>query len=223
VVTRSLLLVLLAGCSSVELMPPMIRMRTGPANARPLKRVVAVPATCGSLGMESVQFGKPELGMKPRECDRIAVEGADQVIRVGLSFRGLDVIDSENVNARTAERHETRTTQADIDPQTGVARRRETSIESETVGARFEDATPIEQAQILADLRADAVLSARIWISSSPGISMRRTVIAQVQLLATSDRALVWSRRCEVEVGGLMTTDAVAVEQAARCAIAGWK
>lgn len=216
-VTRILLVLALGACSSSELMPPVVRARTGPASGRPVTRVVAVPGTCGTYGIEQ-DTPSANNAWIPASCDAQAVAGVDQAIRSGLEFRGLHVIDSEEVNAVTATRHETQVTKANLEPGSGGTIDRNTAITTEVVGARFEDATPIEQAQILAELRADAVLHTRLWVGSSPGNSARRTVIAQVQLTTASDRVLVWARRCELEISGMITNN-VAMEHAARCAI----
>lgn len=218
--TRAVLAVAMLGaCSSAGLLPPVVSVKTGPASSRPIKRIVAVPATCGTLGMAGLPPVDGHITYVPNTCDREAVAGADQIIRLGLAFRGLDVIDSEDVNVVTAKRIETQATEhsaSSTGPESFSDR-----TEVERVGARFEDAPPLEQAAILAELRADAVLSARIWIGSSIGMSRRHVVIAQVQLLTTSDRALVWSRRCELEVAGLLETEAADIERATRCVMEG--
>jgi hypothetical protein len=196
--------IVLAGCSSVELLPPAQYVRTGPASARLIQRIVAVPATCGTLELEANKSFKPaENAFLPKTCSPEAVSGADQIIRAALSVRGHDVIDNEEVSAVTAQHVETWASEESF----------------ERTGPRFEDAPPLDRAVILAELRADAVLSARISIGASVGMSGRRVVIAQVQLLATADRALVWARRCELEVAGIMATETASIERATRCAM----
>jgi hypothetical protein len=63
-----------------------------------------------------------------------------------------------------------------------------------TTGARFTDATPFEQRDILRERRADGVLSTRISIGADLGIGQRRTAIVQLRLLAF-DGTLAWARR----------------------------
>ena len=203
---------ILAGCSSVELTAPVVRARTGPAAGRAIKRVVALPATCGALTTQpSTELGPgAQPVLVPAQCSPEAVRGADELVRSSLAFRGLQVIDSERVNAVTASRRETI-----VETPTS------TSTSSETRGVRFEDAPPLEQAAILAELGADGVLNTRMWIGAEQSTGGRRNVVVQVRLLASADGALVWARRCVLEVGGLAATDAVALERAVRCATEG--
>jgi len=60
-----------------------------------------------------------------------------------------------------------------------------------------------------------------MWIGAEQSTGGRRNVVVQVRLLASADGALVWARRCVLEVGGLAATDAVALERAVRCATEG--
>lgn len=223
------LLLFVASCTSVELAAPVIRYRTGPANGRTIHRIVAVGATCGSYNFNVTDTND---GLKPMGCPEAAVVGVDMLLRSALSFRGLDVVDAELVNAVTARRHETTTTTHDVTttqthsdaegPRTTTATTDDESSTTETTSSMFENVTPNEQLAILGELHADGYLSTRLWIGSSPGtVSQRRTAIAQVQLLASADRALVWSRRCEIEVGGEFTSNQVALQRAAKCAIDG--
>lgn len=197
-----------AGCSSVELAPPQLVTRAGPAAKRTIRRVVALPATCGTLGLERIETGDPDHPIwQPREsCPRDALTVVDGVVRSRLELAGFEIIDSERVNAVTASRHEETT-----DDERTV---------TERVGARFADATPFEQGEILRALGADGVLGIRIALGAGVGMSARRTVAVQIRLLAV-DGAMAWARRCELEVAGLMATDEAAMEQGARCAVQG--
>lgn len=212
---RALLPILLlatASCMSVELAAPRLRTNSGPAAHRTIKRVVALPATCGGLvRAELAQQQNVEPEYLPGKCPENALKGADQAIRAALEFRGLTVIDSEKVNAVTATRHEAevRSTYA-------------TTTTVEQHGSMFEDATPNEQTEILRELSADALLNMRVFLGSSMGVGIRRTVVVQIRLRVVEDGALVWARRCEVEVGGLITST-LAIEQATKCAIEGTK
>ena len=49
----------LCACSSVELAQPVIRARRGPAADRPVRRVVALPATCGAVTLERMETADP--------------------------------------------------------------------------------------------------------------------------------------------------------------------
>jgi len=210
------LLALAAGCgASSELAQPLLRTRTGPAAAHPPHRVVALPASCGALSTIRIpNAADPDHPtFQVRElCPASAMQAIDIMLRGKLEFAGFQIIDSEKVNAVTGTRHE-------IEQRTAYM----TTRTIEQHGARFEDATPFEQAAILHELGADGLLTTRIWIGAGIGFGERRTVAAQVRLVSISDGALVWARRCEIEVGGLLTTDEVAMENAARCAIEGAK
>jgi hypothetical protein len=207
---RVLLMTLLmsVACTSAQLAPPVLRTRKGPGDPRAVKRVVALPATCGALSLERVETADPHAPLfLPRKCPEQALKGVDQAIRSALDFQGLVVIDSERVNAVSATRHEVE-----------VRRGYSATVRTEQQASMFEDATPLEQVEILRELRADGLLNTRIFIGAGMGLSARRTVTVQVRL-RTVDGALVWARRCDVEVG--LTMDQAAIEQAAKCAIEG--
>jgi hypothetical protein len=206
-VRRALLLVtLLTGCVSAELAPPRLIAREGAASRRTIRRVVALPATCGGMiNAELLNNGDPTY--TPGMCTPQILKGADHAIRSALEFQGLTVIDSEKVNAVTASRHE-------VEVRSSYA----TTTTTEVHGSLFEDATPNEQNEILKELGADALLNTRVLIGSAIGAGMRRSVIVQVRLRTVEDGQLVWARRCEIEAGG-MTTDTIAIEQGTKCAI----
>lgn len=208
---RYLPLLALAACASSELAQPIIRARMGPAAERPLHKVVALSASCGALSTERVPGGDPDHPVYQTRalCPQPAMQAIDTLVRSTLEFGGYQIIDAEQVNAVTATRHEVEQRSAYYTTRT-----------AETQGARFEDATPFEQAAILKQLGAEAVLTTRIWIGAGVGFGERRTVAAQIRLMAVPDGGLAWVRRCEIEVGGL-TFDEEAMERAARCAIQG--
>ena len=206
-------LVLLApACASSELVKPLIRARMGPAAERPLHRVVALSASCGALS--TIRIENPQDPSHPtfetRElCPQSAMTAIDTIVRSTLEFGGFQIIDAEQVNAITATRHEVLERGAFYATRT-----------AETKGARFEDATPFEQAAILKQLGAEGILTTRLWIGAPTGFGERRTVAAQIRLMAIGDGSMAWVRRCEIEVGG-WTFDELAMERAARCAIQG--
>jgi len=202
----------LAGCTPmVEPQPPIQHMRIGPAGGRPLRTLVALPASCGALTYAPVDTRDPSSpGFElPAECSAAALAAVDVAIRSTLALGGYDVVDSERINLVTAERHEQEQRSAWSATRTIDQR-----------GARFEDATPIEQARVLGELHADGVVTIRVWIGAQVGFAGRRAVVVQVRLLAR-DGALAWARRCEIEVAGVLARDPVAMERAARCAIEG--
>ncbi len=205
--------VALGACATpAEIQPPVLRVRRGPAASRPVHRVVATRATCGSFSSLAGDAG----AVASAPCSPDAVRGVDELVRAALEFRGYDVLDAEAINAVTAARSETTTERSD---RPGATRSSVTTVEE---GSRFEDRTPLEQTAILRKLGADGVVSTRIWIGARAGaMSMERTATVQVTLAGAADGALVWSRRCDLLVGGLTATDAVAMEHGARCAMAG--
>jgi hypothetical protein len=215
-----MLLALLLGvaCSSVELLPDRVRVRTGPAAGTKTRKVVALPATCGALstlaGSPSESTGNPLTS----ECAPPDVEGVDGSVRAALEFQGFQVIDSEQLNATSRERIEKIETSRSVSQ--GVRSPESWSREVERRGATFVEAPPSLQRSILQELGADGLLSTRIWIGAATGLSARRAVEVQVRLLHVPSGKLVWARRCTLEVGGLIT-DAVAMERAARCATRG--
>jgi len=206
-----------AGCGSSRLAPALIRARSGPAAAQPIRRVVALGATCGSLDLHVVEPSSPSARPSPTssssplevlECGRDALAAADQAIRSALDFAGYGVIDAERVNAVAGRRRE-------IEERHGILASRTTW----TTGATFADATPAEQADILKALGAEGVLTTRVWIGAGTGFSARRSVSVQLRLATATDRTLVWARRCEIEVG--IEQDPSAMQRAARCAAEG--
>ena len=213
----------LEACASVEVEPMRHDARVGAAGGRKLTRVVALPATCGSLQADfGVDVTAPAQGAFERNravaaCAPDALVGVDQLVRSGLDFGGFQVIDAERVNAVTAarheivERHEVKTGRFSTD-------RRETRV-VETRGALFDDATPREQAEILKELGAEGVVSARVWFSVGNGTANRHDVAVQVVLSATADRAMAWARRCTLEISA--EGEAQALEKLARCATEG--
>jgi hypothetical protein len=211
-------LLLGAGCSSVELLPDRVRVRTGPAAGMKTRKVVALPATCGAL---STLGGTAESGTTTAltsECAPPDVEGVDGSVRAALEFQGFQVIDSEQLNATSRERIEKIETSRSV--TNGVRSPESWSREVERRGATFVEAPPSLQKSILQELHADGLLSTRIWIGAASGLSARRAVEVQVRLLHVPSGKLVWARRCTLEVGGLIT-DAMAMERAARCATRG--
>lgn len=182
-----------AGCA--ELRPPVTTVRTGPAADRRVARVVALPPACGTIleaPPTSIQAYRA-----PSGCPVYAVQGLDAALRSELAFRGLDVVDVEQINAITATRRETRS---------GGDR-----VRLDGVWSRFADAPRAEQQAILAALRADGIVTTRMWLAP-------HEVTVQLRLVTADDRALVWVRRCEVEIDQHVT-DVTWLERATRCAL----
>jgi hypothetical protein len=210
--------ILWAGCSSVELLPDRVRVRTGPAAGMKTHKLVALPATCGALSTLAGTAESSSETALTSECAPPDVEGVDGSVRAALEFQGFQVIDSEQLNATSRERIEKIETSRSV--SAGVRSPESWSREVERRGATFVEAPPSLQKSILQELGADGLLSTRIWIGAATGLSARRAVEVQVRLLHVPSGKLVWARRCTLEVGGLVT-DAMAMERAARCATRG--
>lgn len=217
-VKRATLLIALAACASSDLDPLIARTIVGPAAGRPLHTIVALSPTCGTFGVSVTPGGSGGTEVRDAECKPELLGGIAEHVRSRFDFLGYKVIDAERVNAVTATRHEV------IDRREAETRFRkayENSSESsrtEVVGATFDDATPVEQAQILHELGADALLTTRIWVGAAIGTSSHRNVVVQLRLTSAADRRMIWARRCELQVGGLLVTDTIAIENAAHCA-----
>lgn len=205
-VARALLSLLIMGCASAELAPPVYTALRGPAAERKVKRLVALPATCGTLSTVTVKSGEGYAAI-PAECPTQSLPAVNQMIRSQLDFLGFQVIDSDKVNAVTASRHEVE-----------VRNKYQTTTSTETHGSLFDDATPAEQADILRELGADALLSTRVFVGPGSGFSRRRTVVVQVRLRTASDGTMIWAHRCEVEIAGV-AFDIDGIQEAARCAM----
>lgn len=201
-----------AACTSSTLPPPVAQTHVGPGNRPAIHRVLALPATCGSL--YSFAELRPEKAYTEGACSRHTLDGVDAAVRTMLAFRGLDVVDSETVNATTLARTEVTTS-------TMTGHRSSTSEKVKVRGSRFADAPPAIQDAILDQLGADAVLGVRIFVGAGTGISGRRHIDVLVRLLDFRNGELVWASRCRVEAG-LVFNDAP-IMQAARCATAAAK
>lgn len=216
----------LAGCSSVELDAPTVRYAAGPAAIRPIRKVVAVRASCGSLsGFSRSQLNAPTSTPAERTempgyrssavaCDDKFLDGVDQLVRSALEFRGYAVVDSERVNAVTAKRTEVIVRERDESD-----RGRLTAIDkkAEVTGSLFADAPPSLQDRILDELGAEGMLNARIFIGAPIARSPRRVILVQVRLIDVETGELAWASRCNFTAG--WEVDEVAVMRAARCAV----
>lgn len=216
-----------ASCASVELAPNDLRTRTGPAAGRQVRRVLALPATCGTL-TPWTGAAPPPRAVDPQrpegnwaifsECDDAHLIGVDARVRALLEFRGLDVIDSERVVAETrrrVERVESTASRAGAAPP-DVSETREIDVE----GPGYLDAPPALQDAITGELGADGLLNTRIWIGAPEGFAGRRRIEVQVRLLHLPEQEMVWASRCGVEIGGV-ESDSAGMEEAARCAVEG--
>jgi hypothetical protein len=84
-----------------------------------MRRVVALPSTCGSLTQVPIPTGDPDRHhweTRPN-CSEHTMAAIDTAIRSSLEFRGFHVIDAEEVNAVTATRREVRERRASSRPR----------------------------------------------------------------------------------------------------------
>lgn len=209
---------LLAGCSSVELEPTTSKVIAGPAMGQPIRKVVAVRASCASLSTFSRRRGPNgqwvDSPTNASGCSEEQIDGVDQLVRLALEFRGYAVVDSERVNAVTARRTDVlvvETEQRDDERLTSTR-----STESVVTGSLFADAPPAVQDQILAELDAEGLLHARILVGAPVARSPRRSIDVQVRLVDVASGDLVWASRCRINVG--WEVNEPAVMKAARCA-----
>jgi hypothetical protein len=202
-------LVALTACVSQPLAEPRITMRTGRGAKQPVSAIVALTPTCGILASHMRDGNDGAVYAEPAKCEPAVLDGVGQEIRGALAFAGYQVIDAERVNAITSRHHEV------IERFNAYGSRH-----IEQRGATFEDATPVEQAELLRELGADAVLTTRLWIGAGYGLSGRRMVAVQVRLASARDRQLVWARRCELQASGF-ESDEAALAAAARCTAKG--
>lgn len=193
-------LLALAACAGQ--LPPQVVSRQGAAIDHPIRRIVAVTPTCSQI--TSPTLGPNAQPMPATEC--AAADTADVRVRSELAFRGFEVIDAELVNVVTARHHEVIVEQND----------RVVSSTREVIGARFTDATPLEQAAILGDLNADALLMTRILLTE--GEEHLDHVDLQLEMRTAAGQRLVWGRRCSLDVPLTSSLDRT-IETAVRCAL----
>jgi hypothetical protein len=232
--------VLAGGCVSSELLPPVLRTRTGPSYQQKPRTVIALPSTCGSLSLigradrtapqgeivDPYDVTRPVATTVDPHCMQDSMLNVDQQVRAELEFRGYKIVDPERVNAATRSRLQVIDRAAEsvagaVDGADlgGTASTASTASRTQITGATWFEATPTQQATILRDLGADGVLSTRIWVGAGQSFMQRRTTQVQIRLLNAATGDLVWVSRCEIEVG--LVLDNEAIEAATRCALEG--
>jgi hypothetical protein len=216
---------LLVGCNTPR-QPPVLypQVQPGPASdARPT-RVLVLPAGCGSV---------------ERPCPQSYITAVDAIVRSGLEFVGLNLVESETLLAQTRQRHEeqrTKTTNSETSSTTtmesplgfdNTVTRNTTSTSTENErfvvldGPTFEDMALAERQALLAQSGADAVLSVRIVIGGTIGVwAPNQNVEVLIKLGVSQGDAMAWASRCIASSNDFTTVDA-ALEAAARCAIYG--
>jgi hypothetical protein len=202
------LFVLAAACTSAELPAPVLYVKHGPAAERPIRRIVALPATCAAVAIDYTDADPERKGNGTyARCPTEGLAAIDQAIRGTLDFQGYQVIDSEQVNRETGLRQEIQSRN----------RLRTTSTTTDVSRSLFADATPNEQREILRALGADGVIETRVYLGATIGVSRRRPLTVQIRLRTAEDELMVWVRRCELEAFAL--NEKAEIEKGARCAI----
>lgn len=214
----------LVGCASVALAPPQVTVQRSGSDRAPVTHVIALAPTCGTL---SLYASFEEAGSV---CAPAHLASVSQRIRGELELHGTVVTDAERVSAEVRARSER------IDESESQARASATRDEGEDAraadwrstrtrtsavvvrGARFEDVPPALQAELVSDLRADAVLVTRLFVGPMAGMGARRTARAQLRLQRVGTGEVLWTSRCDVEVA-LERSDAASLEQASLCAL----
>ena len=171
---RSLLsIVLLAACGPPPAPVLHPEVQPGPAvNARP-NRVLVLQASCGSV---------------EEPCPPEYAKTVDDIVRGGLEFAGINVVQAENLRAQTRERHEEHSsseTTSDSNSHTKVERRlafddnvytdqhNESTTTNHLVvldGSNFDDLSVDDRHAVIEKSGADSVAVIRIVIGGKVGL-----------------------------------------------------
>lgn len=174
----------------VTLPVPEARVRRGPAVARPVTKVLALPSVCRyDLCTGGQRFA---VAMKSR---------------MALEFAGYRIIDSERINLFLGNR-----TERD-------RRALASEVGQVTVrGATWADATPAQKHVLLRKMGIDAILKTAIDFGPTGGAAGDRLVTVRLELVTPDGQRLRWSSRCAVSAAGPSGFDK-AIELATECSI----
>jgi hypothetical protein len=222
---RSLLVLGLVGaCTPAR--PPALHpdVQHGPASGVKPNRVLVLQAACGSV---------------EAKCPNEYIDVVDAIVRGGLEFSGLNLVESEKLRNQTRERHEehdsstsTKTSQTDttiehpilFDEHSHVTNHTTTADEHSKIvldGSGFEDLSIDERHEVVAKSGADAVVVVRIVIGGQVGVWVpNQNVEVMVKLGVNQGDSMAWAARCTASSNDFTTVNA-ALENAARCAIYG--
>lgn len=189
-----------------------------------MTHVLALAPSCGSFS------GYATYEQTGSVCAPSHLASVSQKLRGELELHGVTVTEAERVSAEVRRRVETLDEAHDRvnesvargdEERPGVRSWATASERTRAIvvrGARFEDAPPLLQAELVADLRADALLVSRYSVGPMAGLGGRRTARAQLRLQRVGTGEIVWTSRCDVEVA-FERSDAASLEQASRCAL----
>ena len=179
-----------AGCSVDKLPPTLVVHHVTSSQAQP-KRVIVLPP----------------------ECAQAWCRGEGALVAAQLAFRGIEVVDFEQLAARERVRTVIEIEQTS---QTGTgsdqARQRTVSV----VGPRLSDADLWTQRDALGQLGIDAIVRVRTTKLSTWPVR----ALALIRVTRSADASLVVSSACEAEVSRA-DSEAEMMDRALRCALAG--
>jgi hypothetical protein len=217
-------LALAAGCASRAPVALVADLQRGPGQGTRPGRVLALSASCGSLEFR---------------CPREYVDAVDGIVRSGLEFHDVALVQPDQLRDRTRQRHETHEVERTSETRehsTHVERTlrpddrihgsgsSSTTVEKSTIvldGPGFDDLTVAEKRALLADAGADAVLVTRIVVGADHGVwRPDQSVEVMVKLSVDRGDTMAWAARCSASSNDFATVGA-ALENAARCAIHG--
>jgi len=223
---QSFALALLTACVPAAQQPPVLHpeVQQGPASSAKPNRVLVLHAACGSVEYK---------------CPREYLDTVDVIVRGGLEFAGLGLVESDTLRNQTRQRHEehsSTTTTNDsqsttkvvrpLDFDDSVASNHHSNSTTQTSlvvldGSGFEDLSVDERRDVLAKSGADAVLSVRIVVGGQIGVWVpNQNVEVMVKLGVNMGDSMAWASRCTASSNDFSTVTA-ALENAARCAIYG--
>jgi len=221
---RLFVLATLAACGAPAQPVLHPEVQPGPAvGARP-NRVLVLPASCGSV---------------EEPCPQEYIKTVDDIIRGGLEFAGINVVQAENLRAETRQRHEEHSstnTTSNSSSNTHIERTlrpddrisTQSSSDSTTTshlvvldGSNFEDLSVDERHSVIDKSGADSVAVVRIVIGGRVGVwAPNQNVEVQVKLGVNQGDSMAWAARCTASSNDFSTVSS-ALENAARCAIHG--
>jgi hypothetical protein len=220
---RYFILAMLVACTrpAPQLVP---QVQPGPAQGAKPARVLVLQTNCGSLEFK---------------CPKNYIATVDTIVRSTLEFSGLKVVNAEDLRLQTRQRHEeheTTETQTSSQSATHVERtlapddhitnesQSQSTTEKTTVvldGPGFDDMTPAERDEVMAQAGADGVLVVRVVVGAMElGWTPNQNVEVMVRLAVNKGDTMAWASRCMASSNDFSTVTA-ALENAARCAVYG--
>ncbi|GEM_PF-3676120 len=222
---RLALLALPFALACTQTAPPLVpQVQPGPATGARPGRVLVLEPTCGSLEFK---------------CPKNYVATVDSIVRATLEFSGYAVVSPDRLRLETRQRHEehenttTRdekasTTHVDkswAPDQTVTTESTATSETDKTLiildGPGFDDLTPAERDEVLAQAATDTIVVVRVVVGAMQiGWAPNQNVEVMVRMAVNKGDTMAWASRCMASSNDFSTVTA-ALENAARCAVYG--